>query len=105
MDLNTRVSKRITNSSAIDVSASFSPDGKSIVFNSDRSGYQQIYIMRSDGSNGKRRTCGKDLDGTLVGSPRSNLIALTKVHQGKFYIGVMSADGSGERVLSDDFDQ
>ena len=28
LDLTTRVSKRITNSSAIDVSASFSPDGK-----------------------------------------------------------------------------
>ena len=35
LDLETRIKKRITNNSSIDVSASFSPDGKNIVFNSD----------------------------------------------------------------------
>ena len=42
LDLSTRISKRVTNSSAIDVSASFSPDGKKIVFNSDRSGRRHL---------------------------------------------------------------
>ena len=50
MDLNTRVVERITDHSSIDTSPSFSPDGKFIAFNSDRSGLQQIYVMRSDGS-------------------------------------------------------
>ena len=35
LDLQTRISKRITNNSSIDVSGSFSPDGKNIVFNSE----------------------------------------------------------------------
>ena len=56
MDLETRVVERITENSAIDTSPSFSPDGKFISFNSDRSGLQQIYVMRSDGSNIKRIT-------------------------------------------------
>ena len=37
---------------------SYSPDGKYITFNSDRSGYQQIYIMESNGKNIKRISFG-----------------------------------------------
>ena len=37
-----RVVERITDHSSIDTSPSFSPDGKFIAFNSDRSGLQQI---------------------------------------------------------------
>ena len=53
MDLDTRVVERITEHSSIDTSPSYSPDGKYICFNSDRSGLQQIYVMNSDGSNVK----------------------------------------------------
>ena len=31
---------------------------------------------------------------------RGDLIAFTKLHKGKFYIGVMRTDGSGERLLT-----
>src|SRR3546814_7810009 len=37
---------------------------------------------------------------TPVWSPRGDLIAFTKEHQGQFSIGVMRPDGSGERILS-----
>ena len=54
MDLRyTRIVERITEHSSIDTSPSYSPDGKYICFNSDRSGLQQIYVMKSDGSNVK----------------------------------------------------
>ncbi len=36
-------------------------------------------------------------------SPRGDLIAFTKIAKGKFYIGVMRPDGSGERLLSESF--
>ena len=65
----------------------YSPDGKYICFNSDRSGLQQIYVMKSDGSNVKRITFGNGIYGTPVWSPRGDLIAFTKLHKGKFYIG------------------
>ena len=100
-----RVVERITDHTSIDTSPSYSPDGKYICFNSDRSGLQQIYVMRSDGSNVKRITFGKGLYGTPVWSPRGDLIAFTKVHQGRFYIGVMRSDGSGERLLTENFYQ
>ena len=86
-------------------SPSYSPDGKYICFNSDRSGYQQIYVMKSDGSSVKRISFGTGLYGTPVWSPRGDLIAFTKLHKGKFYIGVMRTDGSGERLLTENFYQ
>ena len=52
-EFRVRLVERITDHSSIDTSPSFSPDGKFIAFNSDRSGLQQIYVMRSDGSNVK----------------------------------------------------
>ena len=45
------------------------------------------------------------LYGTPVWSPRGDLIAFTKLHKGKFYIGVMRTDGSGERLLTENFYQ
>ena len=80
-------------------------NGKYICFNSDRSGYQQIYVMKSDGSKVRRISFGNGLYGTPVWSPRGDLIAFTKLHKGKFYIGVMRTDGSGERLLTENFYQ
>ena len=78
MELETRIVERITEHSSIDTSPSFFSDGKFVAFNSDRSGLQQIYVMRSDGSNVKRITFGKGIYGTPVWSPRGDLIALPK---------------------------
>ena len=70
----------ITNDPSIYTSPAYSPNVKYICFNSDRSGYQQIYVMKSDGSNVKRISFGKGIYGTPVWSPRGDLIAFTKVH-------------------------
>ena len=49
LDLRTRRLTRLTNGNAIDTSPSYSPDGSKIVFNSDRGGSQQLYVMSADG--------------------------------------------------------
>ena len=105
MDLENRIVERITNHPSIDTSPSYSPDGNFICFNSDRSGYQQIYVMKKDGSNVKRISFGKGLYGTPVWSPRGDLIAFTKNFQGQYFIGVMRVDGSGERLLTENWYQ
>lgn len=43
MNLNTRQVQRMTNDTAIDTEARYSPDGKSFIFTSDRGGSPQIY--------------------------------------------------------------
>ena len=105
MDLNTRSLSRLTNDSGIDTSPSFSPDGQKIVFNSDRGGSPQLFIMDKKGDNIKRISKGKGVYGNPVWSPRGDLIAFTKLHQGKFFIGVMRTDGTGERLLTENFYQ
>ena len=105
MDLRSRTTTRLTNSSAIDTSPSFSPDGSKVVFTSDRGGRAQIYVMGADGSGQTRISFGDGVYSTPVWSPRGDLIAFTKQSGGEFQIGVMRTDGSGERILSTGFQQ
>jgi TolB protein len=91
---------RLTTSPGIDVGGSYSPDGTRIVFESDRSGSQQLYVMNADGSGQRRISFGGGGYATPEWSPRGDLIAFTRI-AGNFRIGVMSPDGSGERLLTD----
>jgi TolB protein len=101
MDLRTRNLRRLTQSGgAIDTSPSYEPNGSRITFNSDRGGSQQIYTMDANGGNIQRISFGSGQYSTPVWSPRGDLIAFTKQSGGRFYIGVMKPDGSGERMLT-----
>lgn len=104
MDLRSRSLHQLTNTPGIiNTSPSYSPDGSKIVFNSDRGGTQQLYVMNSDGSGVTRISFGSGRYGTPVWSPRGDLIAFTKFEGGTFYIGVMHPDGSGERELDQSY--
>ena len=104
MNLDTRVVKRLTKGPEIETSPSYSPDGKYIVYNSDRSGGQQLYIMDSNGKNKHRISpFGNGRYATPVWSPRGDYIAFTKMMNGKFYIGVMFPDGTGERLVAEGY--
>lgn len=103
MDLRTRRSRRLTDNPGIDTSPSYSPDGSHITFESDRGGTQQIYVMDANGGSPKRISFGDGRYGTPVWSPRGDLVAFTKQKGGQFFIGVMRPDGSGERLLTQDF--
>lgn len=103
MDLRNRVTRRLTKHLAIDTSPSMSPEGDRLTFNSDRSGTQQIYVMNANGSDVQRITFGEGRYATPVWSPRGDLIAFTRFHKGRFFIGVIRPDGTGERLLSESF--
>lgn len=100
MSLSSRKPRRITTNSSIDTSPSYAPDGRQIVFESDRGGSQQLYTMNTDGSNVQRITFGKGRYANPVWSPRGDFIAFTRMSKGKFYIGVIRPDGTGERLIS-----
>ncbi|MBI3672663.1 MAG: PD40 domain-containing protein, partial [Rhizobiales bacterium] len=70
---------------------------------SDRGGAQQIYVMAVDGSGQNRISFGDGRYSTPVWSPDGKYIAFTKQANGKFAIGVMRPDGSGERILTEGF--
>ena len=100
MDLGSRNKKRLTDNTGIDTAPSYSPDARQIVFESDRGGTQQLYTMDSNGGNVQRITFGQGRYANPVWSPRGDLIAFTRMFQGKFYIGVIRPDGSGERQIT-----
>jgi TolB protein len=95
--------RRLTDGSAIDVSPCYSPDGAQIVFNSDRGGDQQLYVMSAGGGSARRISFGQGRYATPVWSPRGDLIAYTRFGGDTFSIGVMRPDGSGERILSESY--
>lgn len=105
MDLRSRSTSRLTTDTSIDVSGSFSPDGRRIVFNSDRGGSPQLYTMNADGTNKKRISFGKGRYSAPVWSPRGDKIAYVKNKGGKFSIGVMDPDGSNERQLTESYSE
>lgn len=55
--------KKLTDTDGYDAEATISPDGKKIVFTSNRDGDLEIYTMNIDGTNVKRLTFTKGYDG------------------------------------------
>ena len=70
------------------------------MFESDRSGSQQVYVMNADGSNQRRISFVGGRYATPEWSPRGDQIAFTHI-AGDFRIGVMRPGGGGERLLTD----
>jgi TolB protein len=104
MDLRSKATTRLTDTPAIDTSPSYSPDGARICFESDRGGSQQIYVMAAGGGPAQRISFGQGgRYSTPVWSPRGDYIAFTRQAGGRFAIGVIKPDGSGERVLTEGF--
>ncbi|XCE01157.1 Tol-Pal system beta propeller repeat protein TolB [Candidatus Liberibacter asiaticus] len=103
VDLQSNATERLTNTLFINISASYSPDSSQIVFESDREGKEQLYVMQSNGSDQKRISQDKEASYfDPVWSPQGDLIAFTKFSGEKFAIGVMKKDGSQERLLVED---
>jgi TolB protein len=84
LDLRSRQSRRLTQSDGIDTGPSYAPDGSQIVFESDREGTQQLYVMSADGSGVRRISAGDGRYSTPVWSPRGDYIAFTKQVSGRF---------------------
>lgn len=93
--------KRLTTNRSIDTTPSYSPDGDKITFASDRHGRgQQIYVISKDGTSLKRISQRRGSYSKPVWSPDGRFIAFTKSYKGRFYIGVMSPKGKGEKLLA-----
>lgn len=105
MDVRSKQSRPLTpmQQRVADTGPCYSPDARNIVFESDREGTQQLYVMNFDGSGVRRLSRGEGRYSTPVWSPRGDFIAFTKQAGGSFLIGVMQPDGGGERILSEGF--
>ena len=91
--------QRLTNTPGINIGGSYSPDGSKIVFESDRSGSQQVYVMNADGSDQKRISFFGGRSATPEWSPRGDQIAFTHI-AGDLRIAVISPSGGNMRYLT-----
>lgn len=73
-DLQGNILKQITTEPGYDAEATVSPDGKKIVFTSDRTGDLELYTMNIDGSDIQQITFGLGYDGGAFFSPDSKKI-------------------------------
>jgi TolB protein len=112
--------KNLTNSPGYDAEATISPNGKKIVFTSERDGDLELYSMDIDGKNVKRLTNELGYDGGAFFSPDSKVIVYrgshpqtpTEIARYKdllakhlvvptiFEVWVMNADGSNKRQVT-----
>jgi len=92
--------RRLTTSPGIDTDPSYSPDGSKIVFESDRSGSQQLYVMNADGSNERRITFTTARYSSPEWSPDGKLIAFTWRAGDTRRIAIINPDGTGEKVIT-----
>jgi Tol biopolymer transport system component len=94
---------RLTDAPGYDAEASYSPDGKQIVFTSFRDGDAEIYIMDADGTNPRRITKAKGYDGGPFFSPDGKRIVYRSDRAGNdlLQLFVNNVEGTAERALTD----
>jgi Tol biopolymer transport system component len=87
---------KLTDNPAKDYFPKYSPDGKTIVFSSERDGNIQLYTMNSSGENVKRLMDDKFTDNIGSFSPDGVNIIFNSDRGGNSDIYTISSDGSGE---------
>jgi len=94
---------RLTDSPGYDAECAYSPDGKQIVFCSDRDGDPDLYIMNADGSNVRQLTDVKGYDGGPFFSPDGKWIVFRSDRKQENFLQIMAigVDGKNETALTD----
>src|SRR5260370_2012957 len=94
---------QLTYHRAEDTQPDVSPDGKRVVFVSNRGGRPNIWSMRSDGGDPKNLTRDQGDNGSPAWSPDGKQIAFQSSRiDGLTRIFLTNADGSGQHVLGSD---
>ncbi|MFN9368709.1 MAG: biopolymer transporter Tol [Planctomycetia bacterium] len=93
---------RLTREPGYDAECSFSPDGKRILFVSDRDGDPDVYVMDADGGNVRQLTDAPGYDGGPFFSPDGRWITYRtdRLEKDMLQIHVMRADGSGDVAIT-----
>jgi Tol biopolymer transport system component len=90
---------KLTSSTRLDFNPQYSPDGKRIVFQSDRSGSSEIWMCDSDGANPVQVTSLNKIAGTPRWSPDGQQIAFDLYPDARGDIYVIRADGGPPRPI------
>ncbi|HET6219615.1 MAG TPA: winged helix-turn-helix domain-containing protein [Acidobacteriaceae bacterium] len=78
---------------------SYSPDGKKIVFESNRMGYADIWMCNNDGSNCSQLTALHGTTGTARWSPDGRYVSFESISQDYYQVGVVEVPDGTPRIL------
>ena len=94
--------QRLIDSTAREAFPQYSPDGKRIVFYSDRTGTLQIWICDNDGSRAFPLTSFTGATGTPRWSPDGQMISFDSNMSGQWNVYTVSSDGGKPRMMTND---
>ena len=102
-DLDGHHLHRLTDSPGYDAEGAYSPDGKQIVFCSDRDGNPNLYVMNADGSNVRQLTNAPGYNGGPFISPDGNWVVYRSDRKKEEFlqIHVIGIDGQNDTALTD----
>ncbi len=95
-----RVPRRLISSSANDGNPAYSPDGRMIAFQSQRTGKANIWLCNSDGSDLRQLTRFETHTGTPRWSPDGRRIVFDSLESGNWDLWVIDAEGGEPRQLT-----
>jgi len=101
MDVQSGALTRLTSNPAIDTEPAWSPDGKDIVFTSNRGGSPQLYRMSAAGGKARRLTFDGNYNADADFSPDGRKIAMVHRESGTYRIAVLDLESGALRVLTD----
>jgi len=100
LDITSRQTTRLTTHRAIDTEGTWSPDGRTIYFTSDRSGGPQVYRISASGGTPERVTFEGSYNARPRLSPDGTRLAMVHNDRGNFRIAVMNIARKDLLVLS-----
>ena len=92
MDLDVGSKKQLTNNGLMNANPAFSPDGRFIVFDSNRDGNSEIYIMEPDGTNQTRLTSNNFMDTDPTFLPDGHRIVFSAYRSTTDQLGIFTMD-------------
>jgi TolB protein len=101
MDTRSRALQRVTNHFSIDTEASWSPDGNSVIYTSDRSGGPQIYRQSLATGAIERLTFDGNYNARASITPDGRFLAMVHQDTGGFQIAVQDLERGSFSILTD----
>lgn len=101
-DLDGKILRQLTKEKGYDAEGAWTPNGKQIVFCSDRDGDADLYVMDADGSNVRQLTNEPGYDGGPFTSPDGKFVIYRSDRKEKemLQIHVIGIDGKNDTALT-----